>query len=352
MQMKNILLLCGILAKEFNNQVIEDIKKYIEEGGQFDSHTANIDDIRDIFGSCDFFIFRHHRSSPDRFERVVKSAENAFLLKTIEAVEIDKLESDMGVIVANYKDEVVKCEPVLLSNVLTVEAHYSEFLPYYERLQGSRKQRVDEHLYLRMRNFERAAQDAKRLNKAKDKKFDIDFSWQTSLSNEFRTEGSDEHKKKVAAHIDKYFNGTAPKLLPIFDAIFKEYGNKNRLEDYKENKSQQLVDYMFLRKELGVLDRSAWPADQKQADQMKRWLLRGDVEPKELLKEFPDLDKQITNMAVILRKNTDAQLQASWFADRVMEGVNAEHLNLNEQSNLYGNNSMKYNLSMLFMLIV
>jgi hypothetical protein len=91
----------------------------------------------------------------------------------------------MGVIVANYKDEVVKCEPVLLSNVLTVEAHYSEFLPYYEKLQDTRKERVDEHLYLRMRNFERAAQDAKRLNKAKDKKFDIDFSWQTSLSNEF-----------------------------------------------------------------------------------------------------------------------------------------------------------------------
>jgi hypothetical protein len=66
-----------------------------------------------------------------------------------------------------------------------VEAHYSEFLPYYEKLQDTRKERVDEHLYLRMRNFERAAQDAKRLNKAKDKKFDIDFSWQTSLSNEF-----------------------------------------------------------------------------------------------------------------------------------------------------------------------
>jgi hypothetical protein len=48
-----------------------------------------------------------------------------------------------------------------------VEAHYSEFLPYYEKLQDTRKERVDEHLYLRMRNFERAAQETKRLNKAK-----------------------------------------------------------------------------------------------------------------------------------------------------------------------------------------
>lgn len=299
---------------EFNMQIIDDLKKYIARDGR-DSHTGTIDDFQQTLKNCKFFMFRHHRSAADRFERIIKSDENAYLLETISRIENNKnMKKHMNKVIDNYQDKVEHCEPILLSNVISVKKYYNHFNQYYNNITDEdRKRRVDETIYLRMRNFERAFNKGKRLAKSVKKNYEDKFVWETSLSPKYAQ--SDE--EKIVKYIKKEFGGVSgvPKLLPPFNTILEKYSAS--LEHTSYSKAQQLVDYFFNGKELGVLDWAEWPADPKQADQMKRWLLRGQDVPI-LYRDNKKVQALCEEIAVILRDEQIDDIPNSWFATEVV----------------------------------